>query len=105
VGVKKGNEEVGKDRKKRGKYEKMGGWTHTHTHTHKQTKKHKENFCYLTYVLVKFAMPKTLHKLTNSDILEKRKVIQAVREFVAFYVTLNFITMFTTATFPFPEPE
>ena len=91
----------GKDGKRR-KYEKMGGWTHTHTH------KHKENCCYLRYVWVKFAVLNTLYKLTNSwsrDILEKLKVMEAVREFVAFYVTLKFITMFTTATSPYPEPE
>jgi len=33
----------------------VAGHTHTHTHTH------KENFCYLTYVWVKFAVPKTLY--------------------------------------------
>jgi hypothetical protein len=59
---------------------------------------------------VKFAIPKTLYNLTNSysrNILDKLCVTEAFREFVAFYtyVTLKFITIFTTATSPFPEQE
>ena len=96
-----------KETRKWEKTEKKGNmkkWVAGLTHTHK----HKENCCYLTYVWMKFAVLSTLYKLTNSwsrDILEKLKVMEAVREFVAFYVTLKFITMFTTATSPYPEPE
>jgi len=48
---------------------------------------------------------KGLKNSCSRDILVKLSVIQAVREFVAFYVTLKFITMFTTATSPLHESE